>query len=69
MYSHFFLRTRKIFEKKNIYIFDMFLGKSNIMEAISFVMGEKINSLRVHRLNDLISQKPDGTLMTHRCST
>ncbi|XP_035731098.1 structural maintenance of chromosomes protein 1A-like isoform X1 [Vespa mandarinia] len=40
-------------------------GKSNIMDAISFVMGEKINRLRVRRLNDLISQKFDGTLMTH----
>ncbi|KAL2743670.1 structural maintenance of chromosomes protein 1A-like [Vespula maculifrons] len=40
-------------------------GKSNIMDAISFVMGEKISSLRVSRLNDLISKKSDGTLMTH----
>lgn len=39
------------------------------MDAISFAMGEKISSLRVRRLNDLISQKSNGTLMTHRCST
>ncbi|XP_050296378.1 structural maintenance of chromosomes protein 1A [Anthonomus grandis grandis] len=29
-------------------------GKSNFMDAISFVMGEKTNSLRVKRLSDLI---------------
>lgn len=30
------------------------LGKSNFMDAISFVMGEKTNSLRVRKLSDLI---------------
>lgn len=29
-------------------------GKSNFMDAISFVMGEKTNSLRVRKLSDLI---------------
>ena len=29
-------------------------GKSNFMDAISFVMGEKTSSLRVKRLSDLI---------------
>lgn len=29
-------------------------GKSNFMDAISFVMGEKTNMLRVKRLADLI---------------
>jgi structural maintenance of chromosome 1 len=29
-------------------------GKSNFMDAISFVMGEKTNLLRVKRLSDLI---------------
>ena len=29
-------------------------GKSNFMDAISFVMGEKTQSLRVKRLSDLI---------------
>lgn len=33
---------------------DLFLGKSNFMDAISFVMGEKTQSLRVKRLCDLI---------------
>ncbi|XP_043503177.1 structural maintenance of chromosomes protein 1A-like [Polistes fuscatus] len=40
-------------------------GKSNIMDAISFVMGEKISSLRARRLNDLISHKSDGTLISN----
>ena len=31
-----------------------FVGKSNFMDAISFVMGEKTSSLRVKRLSDLI---------------
>lgn len=31
-----------------------FSGKSNFMDAISFVMGEKTSSLRVKRLSDLI---------------
>lgn len=30
------------------------LGKSNFMDAISFVMGEKTQALRVKRLGDLI---------------
>lgn len=30
------------------------LGKSNFMDAISFVMGERTQSLRVKRLSDLI---------------
>ena len=29
-------------------------GKSNFMDAVSFVMGEKTNTLRVKRLSDLI---------------
>jgi structural maintenance of chromosome 1 len=29
-------------------------GKSNFMDAVSFVMGEKTSSLRVKRLSDLI---------------
>ncbi|KAI4497511.1 hypothetical protein M0802_007522 [Mischocyttarus mexicanus] len=39
-------------------------GKSNIMDAISFVMGEKINSLRARKLNDLISCKSDRSLLS-----
>ena len=31
-----------------------FLGKSNFMDAVSFVMGEKTQTLRVKRLSDLI---------------
>lgn len=30
------------------------LGKSNFMDAVSFVMGEKTSALRVKRLSDLI---------------
>lgn len=32
----------------------LLLGKSNFMDAVSFVMGEKPLNLRVHRLDDLI---------------
>lgn len=32
----------------------MITGKSNFMDAISFVMGEKTTSLRVRKLGDLI---------------
>jgi structural maintenance of chromosome 1 len=30
------------------------IGKSNFMDAVSFVMGEKAQTLRVKRLSDLI---------------
>ena len=30
------------------------IGKSNFMDAVSFVMGEKTQTLRVKRLSDLI---------------
>lgn len=33
---------------------NLIAGKSNFMDAISFVMGEKTQSLRVKRLCDLI---------------
>lgn len=32
----------------------LFIGKSNFMDAISFVMGEKTAQLRVRKLSDLI---------------
>ena len=37
-------------------------GKSNFMDAISFVMGEKTNLLRVKRLADLIHGASVGEL-------
>lgn len=37
----------------NIKLFDI-TGKSNFMDAVSFVMGEKTQTLRVKRLSDLI---------------
>lgn len=35
-------------------------GKSNLMDAISFVLGEKPSHLRVKRLSDLIHGAPVG---------
>lgn len=46
----------------------MFLGKSNFMDAISFVMGEKTNSLRVKRLGELIHGAAIGRPVSNRCS-
>lgn len=44
--------------KRKFIIYLMFivtiLGKSNFMDAVSFVMGEKTSLLRVKRLSDLI---------------
>eukprot|EP00064_Thunnus_orientalis_P026397 superscaffoldBa00016638_g26905 len=35
-------------------MFDIELGKSNVMDALSFAMGERAASLRVKHLRDLI---------------
>lgn len=43
-------------------------GKSNFMDAISFVMGEKTNSLRVKRLGELIHGAAIGRPVSNRCS-
>lgn len=43
-----------VFLKTEIGKFIAYLGKSNFMDAISFVMGERTQSLRVKRLSDLI---------------
>lgn len=42
-------------------------GKSNFMDAISFVMGEKTTSLRVKRLNDLIHGSSIGRPVARSC--
>lgn len=47
---------------------DINLGKSNFMDAISFVMGEKTNSLRVKRLSELIHGAAIGRPVSNRCS-
>ncbi|XP_053671358.1 structural maintenance of chromosomes protein 1A [Anopheles nili] len=43
-------------------------GKSNFMDAISFVMGEKTNSLRVRKLTDLINGASIGRPVSNRAS-
>ena len=43
-------------------------GKSNFMDAISFVMGEKTNMLRVKRLTDLIHGASVGRPISSRAS-
>lgn len=43
------------------------LGKSNFMDAISFVMGEKTNCLRVKRLSELIHGAAIGRPVSNRC--
>ncbi|GAB0087362.1 Structural maintenance of chromosomes protein [Sergentomyia squamirostris] len=43
-------------------------GKSNFMDAISFVMGEKTNVLRVKRLGDLIHGAAIGRPVANTCS-
>lgn len=42
-------------------------GKSNFMDAISFVMGEKTNCLRVKRLSELIHGAAIGRPVSNRC--
>lgn len=41
-------------------------GKSNFMDAISFVLGEKKNSLRVKKLSDLVHGAPIGAPVASR---
>ncbi|CAK9796361.1 Structural maintenance of chromosomes protein 1A [Anthophora quadrimaculata] len=41
-------------------------GKSNIMDAISFVMGEKAKKLRVNQLSELIYGASTGTPLFNR---
>ncbi|OAD60429.1 Structural maintenance of chromosomes protein 1A, partial [Eufriesea mexicana] len=41
-------------------------GKSNIMDAISFVMGEKARNLRVKQFTELIYGAPGGVPIEHR---
>lgn len=43
-------------------------GKSNFMDAISFVMGERTNCLRVKRLSELIHGAAIGRPVSNRCS-
>ncbi|CAD6191986.1 unnamed protein product [Caenorhabditis auriculariae] len=43
-------------------------GKSNMMDAISFVLGEKTQSLRVKKLGDLIHGAPIGKPVAKGCS-
>lgn len=62
-YIHFFS-----FFIWKIYIIISILGKSNFMDAISFVMGEKTTSLRVKRLSDLIHGASVGQPVSRRYS-
>jgi len=41
-------------------------GKSNLMDAISFVLGEKTQNLRVRNLKDLIHGAPIGKPVASR---
>lgn len=52
----------------NIYVisFNLIKGKSNFMDAISFVMGEKTTALRVKRLSDLIHGASVGNPVAKR---
>lgn len=43
-------------------------GKSNLMDAISFVLGEKTSNLRVKKLSDLIHGAPVGKPASSRAS-
>ncbi|ESN94054.1 hypothetical protein HELRODRAFT_187454 [Helobdella robusta] len=43
-------------------------GKSNLMDAISFVLGEKTSNLRVKKLSDLIHGAPVGKPAANRAS-
>lgn len=55
----------RIVKKINEFIFST--GKSNFMDAISFVMGEKTNCLRVKRLSELIHGAAIGRPVSNRC--
>ena len=43
-------------------------GKSNLMDAISFVLGERTQSLRVRSLKELIHGAPIGRPVSSRAS-
>ena len=43
-------------------------GKSNLMDAISFVLGEKTSNLRVKRLSELIHGAPIGKPASNRAT-
>ncbi|VDK74855.1 unnamed protein product [Litomosoides sigmodontis] len=43
------------------------LGKSNLMDAMCFVLGEKASNLRVKKLHDLIHGAPVGKAVANRC--
>ncbi|KAG1687715.1 Structural maintenance of chromosomes protein 1B [Nymphon striatum] len=47
-------------------IFCSHSGKSNLMDAISFVLGERTSSLRVKRLTDLIHGAPVGAPVSNK---
>ena len=42
------------------------LGKSNLMDAVSFVLGEKTSQLRCRSLKDLIHGAPIGKPVANR---
>lgn len=54
------------YRKISSYVYQFFSGKSNFMDAISFVMGEKTSSLRVKRLSDLIHGASIGIPVSQR---
>lgn len=53
----------------NAAVFCDYTGKSNFMDAISFVMGEKTSSLRVKRFNELIHGASIGMPVARRYVT
>lgn len=67
-FSHKFITFRIILYKHGINCCDFLnAGKSNFMDAISFVMGEKTNCLRVKRLSELIHGAAIGRPVSNRC--
>lgn len=49
-----------------VYFVVLHPGKSNLMDAISFVLGEKTSNLRVKTLRDLIHGAPVGKPAANR---
>jgi structural maintenance of chromosome 1 len=63
--------VRVVFWVVFLYLFKfafLIRGKSNLMDAISFVLGESTKSLRVKKLSDLIHGAPIGKPVANKAS-
>lgn len=57
-----------LFTHSLVLLFMCITGKSNLMDAISFVLGEKTHQLRVRSLKELVHGAPVGKPVANRAS-